>query len=359
MTGEWEFKLRQMEQGRVKRDDFMKEVIAQTVGIVERVKGFEEDESNSRVTDIVSPTDGQPLLETLRGYKSQDGTLMIYKVMTGRKLEEAEIRQLVATGEVGPLDGFVSPRTGNRFPAKLRLVDDEKSDLPGRKKVAMDFGEKTELAELVPFWTEPKTGAELCEAPTKYVLRQKAADGTWEQAFSLSRILCKRELKRDEVISCLETGRTPLIEDFISKFGRPFKAYLVRAGAKANFEFPPREPKTGKDGKPVARKAKAPLDLAAAAKLGPSPAHKDGVLYQTADAYVVAKPGADDAPRAVFQTKLEVAGRKIEPATVQQLLADGRTELLDGFMSKAGRPFSAFLVLSKDKKKAEFEFPPR
>ncbi|MEN9840206.1 MAG: hypothetical protein RL376_6, partial [Verrucomicrobiota bacterium] len=112
MTGEWEFKLRQMEQGRVKRDDFMKEVIAQTVGIVERVKGFEEDESSSRTTDIVSPTDGEPLYETLRGYKSKDGTLMIYKVMTGRKIEEEEVRQLVTTGEVGPLDGFVSPRTG-------------------------------------------------------------------------------------------------------------------------------------------------------------------------------------------------------------------------------------------------------
>jgi DNA topoisomerase-3 len=359
MTGEWEFKLRQMEQGRVKRDDFMREVIDQTKGIVERVKGYEEDDSTSRVTEIVSPSDGQPLLETLRGYKSQDGTLMIYKVMTGRKIEETEVRQLVTTGEVGPLDGFVSPRNGNRFAAKLKLVPDEKSEVPGRKKVAMDFGEKADLGELVPFWTEAKTGAELCEAPTKYVLRLKNAEGVWEQAFSLSRILCKRELSRDEVISCIETGRTPLIENFISKFGRPFKAYLVRVGAKANFEFPPREPKTGKDGKPVERKTKAPLDLSAAQKLGPSPAHKDGELYQTVDGYVVAKPGADDAPRAVFQTKLEVAGRKIEPATVKQLLADGRTDLLDGFMSKAGRPFSAFLVLSKDKKKADFEFPPR
>jgi DNA topoisomerase-3 len=359
MTGEWEFKLRQMELGRVKRDDFMKEVIAQTVGIVERVKGFEEDDSNSRVTDIVSPTDGQPMLETLRGYKSQDGTLMVYKVMTGRKLEEEEIRQLVATGEVGPLDGFVSPRTGNRFPAKLRLVDDEKSDVPGRKKVAMDFGEKTDVGDLAPIWADPKTGAELCEAPTKYILREKNAEGVWEQTFSLSRILCKRELTRDDLITCITTGRTPLIENFTSKFGRPFKAYLVKAGNKANFEFPPREPKTGKDGKPVERKAKAPLDLSTATKLGPSPSHKDGELYQTADAFIVAKPGADAAPRAVFQTKLEVAGRKLDASTVQQLLADGRTELLEGFVSKAGRPFSAFLVLSKDKKKAEFEFPPR
>lgn len=359
MTGDWEFKLRQMEQGRVKRDDFMKEVIAQTVGIVERVKGFEEDESNSRTTDIVSPTDGQPMYETLRGYKTQDGTLMIYKVMTGRKIEEDEVRQLVTTGEVGPLDGFVSPRNGARFAAKLKIVDDEKSDLPGRKKIAMDFGEKTEVGDLDAFWTDPKTGAQLCEAPTKYILREKTSEGGWEQAFSLSRILCKRELTRDDVVTCITTGRTPLIENFTSKFGRPFKAYLVRSGAKANFEFPPREAKTGKDGKPVERKAKAKLDLSAARKLGPSPAHKEGELYQTDDAFIVAKSGADDAPRAVFTTKREVAGKQLAPETIRQLLAEGRTELLDGFMSKAGRAFSAYLVLSKDKKKADFEFPPR
>ena len=219
MTGDWEFKLRQMEQGRVKRDAFMKEVIAQTVGIVERVKGFEENESNSRTTDIVSPTDGKPMFETLRGYKSQDDTLIIYKVMTGRKIEEAEVRQLVTTGEVGPLDGFVSPRSGARFAAKLRIVDNEKAKVPGGKKIAMDFGEKTDVGDFPAFWTDPKSGAQLCEAPTKYVLREKTADGAWEQTFSLSRILCKRELTRDDLISCITTGRTPLIENFISKFG--------------------------------------------------------------------------------------------------------------------------------------------
>jgi DNA topoisomerase III, bacteria and conjugative plasmid len=358
MTGEWEYKLRQMEQGRVKREDFMREIVDQTKGIVERVKGYEEDDSTSRVTDIISPTDNKPVLETLRGYKSQDGAFMIYKVMTGRKIEEEEIRQLVATGEVGPLDGFVSPRTGNRFPAKLRLVPDAKAG-EGRLKVALDFGEKADVGELEPFWTDPKTGAELCEAPTKYILREKNAEGSWEQTFSLSRILCKRELKREEVVACVETGRTPLIEDFISKFGRPFKAYLVKNGNKATFEFPPREPKKDKDGKPVARKTKAALDLSKAQKLGPSPAHEGGELYQTDDAYIVAKPGADGAPRAVFQTKIELCGKKLDAKLIQQLLTDGRTDLVEGFLSKAGRAFSAYLVLSKDKKKADFEFPPR
>src|SRR6185503_13011907 len=55
MTGEWEFKLRQMEHGKFPRPKFMDEVIEQTKGIVERVKGFEEDDSVARVTDIPSP----------------------------------------------------------------------------------------------------------------------------------------------------------------------------------------------------------------------------------------------------------------------------------------------------------------
>ena len=74
LTGEWEYKLRQMEHGKFTRDKFMDEIAATTKGIVERVKGFEEDDSVARVTDIPSPTDGKPLRETLRGYKSQDGS---------------------------------------------------------------------------------------------------------------------------------------------------------------------------------------------------------------------------------------------------------------------------------------------
>ncbi|HRE80489.1 MAG TPA: DNA topoisomerase 3, partial [Opitutaceae bacterium] len=135
MTGQWEYKLRQMEHGQFQRDQFMSEIVDVTKGIVDRTKNFEEDETNSRTTEIISPTDGKPMYETLRGYKSQDGTLMVYKVMSGRKLEESEVSQLVASGEIGPLDGFVSAKTGNRFPSKIRIVDDEKN--PGRRKAEL------------------------------------------------------------------------------------------------------------------------------------------------------------------------------------------------------------------------------
>jgi DNA topoisomerase-3 len=360
MTGEWEYKLRQMEHGKFPRDAFMDEIKEVTKGIVDRTKNFEEDDTNSRETDIISPSDGKPLVETLRGYKSQDGKLMIYKVMSGRKIEEDEVRELVANGEIGPLDGFVSTKTGNRFPSKIKIVDDEKN--PGSKKAELDFGNKVDLNELVPFWTDPKTGAELCEAPTSYVLRQKEGDG-WKEIFKVGRLMCQKPVTREHAIQLVERGKTDLIEAFTSKKGRPFDAFLVRQGAKINWEFPPRKPREpgakGANGNGRApRKPKAPLDLSKAVKLSESKAH-DGDLYQTEEAFVVAKPQADGSPRVVFELKRNLCGKEIPAEEAERLVEMGKTGLIEGFVSKRGSNFGAYLKLSKDKKKAEFEFPPR
>ncbi len=115
MTGEWEYQLREMTRGKFSRQKFMAEIVEETKGIVERVKKFEEDDSIARETDIISPTDRKPLRETLRGYKSQDGEFMIYKVIGGRKMEESEIRELVVKGSVGPLDGFISAQNARHL----------------------------------------------------------------------------------------------------------------------------------------------------------------------------------------------------------------------------------------------------
>ncbi len=356
MTGQWEYKLRQMEQNKFPRAQFMQEIIEVTKGIVERTKTFEETEDNSRVTDILSPTDGQPMLETLRGYKSRDGVLTVYKVMSGRKLEESEVRQLVATGEIGPLDGFVSAKTGNRFPSKIRIVDDEKK--PGQKKAELDFGAKVDVTTLEPFWTDPKTGAQLCEAPTSYVLREQI-DGAWAESFKVGRLMCQKPISREMAIDLVSAGKTGLIQGFTSKAGRPFDAYLLRQGPKIAWEFPPRAPRKNADGSPKApRKAKTPLDLKTAQKLGESKLH-DGELYLTPDAFVVVKPQADGTPRTVFELKRILCGKELPVEEIERLVEMGKTGLIDGLLSKRGTTFSAYLTLSKDKKKAEFEFPSR
>ena len=354
MTGQWEYKLRQMEQGKFSRPQFMAEIIEVTQGIVERTKTFEENEGNSRITDIVSPTDGQPMLETLRSYKSRDGILTVYKVMSGRKIEEPEVRQLVAQGEIGPLDGFVSAKTGNRFPSKIKIVDDEKK--PGQRKAELDFGSKVDVATLEPFWTDPATKAELCEAPTNYVLRERDGD-SWKQTFSVGRLMCQKPITRELAIELVTIGKSSLVEGFISKKGRPFDAFLLRQGPKIAWEFPPRKPREG-GGARGPRKAKAPLDLTKALKLCESKAH-DGDLYQTEESFVVVKPQADGSPRTVFEVKRTLCGKELPAEEIERLLELGKTGLIEGFVSKRGSNFGAYLTLSKDKKKAEFEFPPR
>ena len=358
MTGEWEYKLRQMEQGKFSREKFMKEIIDVTIGIVDRARNFEErDRDAQTVPDMLSPTDSQPMLDTLRAYKSQDGKLTVYKIITGRKMQEDEIRKLLSSGEIGPLDDFVSPRTGRRFSSKLRLITDPKDN--AKLKVELDFGSKVDLTELHPFWTDSATQDELCETSTNYILRHHNGS-EWEQTFSVGRIMCKRPISREEAISLVSEGKTPLIEDFTSKYGRPFKAFLVKRGNKAAFEFPPREAKEKQGEKPARTSRKKTLvDLDKARAIGASKAHAGAPLYETDDAYIVAKPGDDNKPYAAFEVKKVLCQKEIPQEEILTLLDNGKTNLIEGFVSKRGNPFSAYLVLSRNKTKAEFEFPPK
>jgi DNA topoisomerase-3 len=248
MTGEWEFKLRQMEQGKFTRDEFMTDVADQTRGIVERVKKFEEDDSVARITEIPSPTDGKPLKETLRGYKSQDGEVMIYKVIANRKMDETEVRDLLAKGQIGPLDGFRS-KAGRPFSALLRynpetkkaeFVFDGQRDASGAIKI--DF---TGLQPVAP---APEArygpGAEVYETPQSYVVR-RIENGEDKVLIRCSRRILARDIPREQFLKMLETGKTDLLDKFWSqRTRRPFNAFLViKPDGTTGFEFAPRAPK--------------------------------------------------------------------------------------------------------------------
>jgi DNA topoisomerase-3 len=51
-------------------------------------------------------------------------------------------------------------------------------------------------------------------------------------------------------------------------------------------------------------------------------------------------------------------GQPIAVEQLQKLLTTGKTDVLDKFVSRAGKPFTAQLVM-KGKGKIEFEFPER
>jgi len=279
MTGEWEFKLRQIEHGKFTRPEFMQEVADQTRGIVERVKSFEEDDSVARVTDILSPTDGKPLRETLRGYKSQDGEFMVYKVIGGRKMQESEVAELIAKGQIGPLDGFRSAKSGKAYNAVLRYNPEEKKiefvfdgqrDATGAVKI--DF------TGLLPVAAAPATfgpGAAVYETPQSYVVRV-VENGEEKVLARCSRRILSRDIPREQYLKMIETGKTDLLDKFWSqRTRRPFNAFLVlKPDGKTGFEFAPRAPKDpnapakgrfGKKKKPPESSAPAPATEAPSA----------------------------------------------------------------------------------------------
>jgi DNA topoisomerase-3 len=267
-------------------------------------------------------------------------------------MSEPEVRELVEKGVIGPLDGFVSAKTRARFAAALKLVKEEET---GKWKAEYDFGDKADLAAVESFWTDPATGGQLCEVGSSYVLREKTGD-EWKQALRLPRLMCKKEITRDQAIQLIEKGKTDLIKGFTSKKGRPFDAFLVRDGGRIRWEFPPRASKNGKDGKPIERKPRAKVDLSKAEVVGESKVHR-GELVKLEDAYYVRKPDQDN--RQVFKLPKKLCEHEITDDEVKGLLAEGKSELIENFVSKRGNKFAAYLVLSAKKDKAEFEFPPR
>jgi DNA topoisomerase-3 len=274
MTGEWEFKLRQMEHGKFARPKFMKEVEDQTRGIIDRVKGFEEDESASRVTDILSPTDQKPLRETLRGYKSQDGEFIFYKVVGGRKMDETEIKKLLAEGQLGPLDGFRSAKTGKPYSAVLRYNPEEKKIefvFDGQRDA--NGAIKIDFTGLLPIGPAPaKYGdAQIYETPQSYVVR-KIENGEDKILAKCSRRILSRDIPREQFVKLIETGKTDLLDKFWSqRTRRPFSAFLaLKEDGNTAFEFAPRAPK---DPNAPARKGgrkKAPKKEAEAAPEAPA-----------------------------------------------------------------------------------------
>jgi DNA topoisomerase-3 len=248
MTGEWEFKLRQIEHGKFTRPEFMREVADQTRGIIERVKSFEEDDTAARVTDILSPTDGKPMRETLRGYKSQDGELMIYKVIGGRRMEESEVRDLLLKGQIGPLDGFRSAKSGRSYSAIIRYNAEEKKaefvfdgQRDGNGAIKIDF------TGLQPVATAPErfgAGAQVYETPQSYVVR-RVENGEDKILARCSRRILSRDIPREQFVKMLEVGKTDLLDKFWSqRTRRPFNAHLaLKPDGTTAFEFAPRPPK--------------------------------------------------------------------------------------------------------------------
>ena len=166
--------------------------------------------------------------------------------------------------------------------------------------------------------------------------------------FRTGKIILQQTIEPAQVKKLLATGKTDLLKGFISnKTNRKFEAFLVVKDGGTAFEFAPRERKgKARDGTPKAPPPK--IDFTGQEPLGKCP-KCGGKVFETDSNYVCEKSQADKKP-CKFKTGKVILQQPIDRAQAVKLLADHKTDLLKEFISKAGRPFPAYLVMDENGK---------
>ena len=97
MTGEWEFKLKQMEHRAMPRPEFMQEIRHFAEDIVAKAKNFSGDSVEGQFTDLDAkcPKCGATgFKESYKAYECKACGLVLWKNMAGRELERDEVMNL-------------------------------------------------------------------------------------------------------------------------------------------------------------------------------------------------------------------------------------------------------------------------
>jgi DNA topoisomerase-3 len=256
MTGEWEYKLKQMERGELARSRFMEEIIGLTQKIVEKAKNFEESGYEAKPLGFTGPG-GKPMVETLRNYQTDDGSFTLRKVVAGRLLEPLEAKELLEKRLIGPLQGFRS-KAGWPFAAALKLNDKNETEFVFDNAPVNADGSTLDMDQTEPIGKCPICGGRVFETLMSY-----ACENTFGEAptckMKIGKKILMQEIDRTQVEKLLTVKKTDLLTNFVSmRNRRKFKAYLVMGpDGKTSFEFEPR-PEGAKVRKPFVKRETAP-----------------------------------------------------------------------------------------------------
>jgi DNA topoisomerase-3 len=358
LTGEWEFKLNLMARGKMKRDDFMADIADATRDMVAKAKSHESDTvpGDYGKLNVPCPKCGGEILENYKKFQCQKCDFALWKIVASRQLEISEVEGLISKGTVGPLQGFRSKqgfpfaaiiKMGAEFKPEFDFGNDKNAD--GADSAPIDFTGKEPLGKC------PKCGGRVFDGGMNY-LCENATGAAKTCTFKTGKIILQQPIEAAQVKKMLETGKTDLLTKFISKKNnRAFKAFLVIKDGGTAFEFEPREKKgKAKDGTP--REPLPKIDFTGKTEIGKCP-KCGGKIFDTEQGYLC-ENSQRDAKSCKFKIGKTILEQPIELTQAQKILADGKSDLLDKFISKAGKPFPAYLVMD-GKGKITFDFPPR
>lgn len=246
LTGDWEYKLRQMEQGQLPRDRFMADIISYTTDIVTKARKAAESASNQDFPElsVACPACNNPnLRQTDATYEctNQECKFKAKKHIAGRTLSDEEAIQLFTTKFVGPLTGFRS---------KFNKPFDAALELDAKFKVNFVF-ENAENDEPPQLTDEQFLGEATSQKGHIYkVYRTEKAyhvpDFKTEKdphGIRIGKSILQLEIPPDQALKLIATGKTDVLKGFVSnRTKRKFDAHLTLdfKDGKIGFDFPPR-----------------------------------------------------------------------------------------------------------------------
>lgn len=202
-----------------------------------------------------------------------------------------------------------------------------------------------------------------CACPACGAPRLKQTDATYECRemecdFRISKHIAGRKLSEEEAKELFTKKELPERDGFVSRFNKPFSGGLklvqnvTKTGKKGKwkteFVFDGDEPESAEELNDDQILKELTLKNGTEAK-----------LYATEKAYYLPALKTKDAPEG-FRLGKTILQKELQPAEVEKLFTEGKTALLDGFISKrTKRPFKAHLTLDFDSGKIGFEFAPR
>jgi DNA topoisomerase-3 len=246
LTGDWEFKLRQMEQGNLKRGDFMKEIIAYTDEICTKARSAADLAKSEVFPDlkVTCPMCGAPSLkQTEATYECREPECKFKakKHIAGRLLTEEEAIQLFTTKHVGPLTGFRS-KFNKPFDAALEMdakfkinfvFEGDDRDGPPELTEEQFIGEaKTEEGNSYKVYATEKA----YHVPE--IVTKKDPHG-----IRIGKSILQCEIPQDQMLKLIGSGKTDVLKGFVSnRTKRKFDAHLTfdPKDGKIGFDFPPR-----------------------------------------------------------------------------------------------------------------------
>ena len=178
--------------------------------------------------------------------------------VVARTFEVAEVEQFLRDRKIGPLEGFRS-KAGWPFTAEMVIKFDEETK---NYKLEFDFGDDKkgeESGEIIDFSAQeslgpcPKcgaatgdaTGGTVYEHGKNYVCDRSVPTHdhpTPSCDFKTGQIILQQPIERAQMQKLLATGKTDLLDKFVSmRTRRAFKAMLAwdAEAGKVNFEFAP------------------------------------------------------------------------------------------------------------------------